>query len=242
MGESRLRLDNQELYNLFERKGVKNLFHANTVATSITYIEEGGLLSRQDIDDNGFYQTPQTSDDIDKLFDVFGDVFLDTIDLHKHFSRQNHYGPVLFIFNLELIRNSELNIWVTKDNPINWDRHSDLKDNYFQSVEELSETWDSFDVQRKMFTIRKPAKPILFEYLECIVLDNPKVLINEDISLRKESRKALENAVSGNDRLQGLLEWRECGHCFCQDNYLKQVRVPELVQKFLPTYHAEFEK
>ncbi|MBD3653148.1 hypothetical protein [Kangiella sp.] len=237
-----MRLDNEGLYNLFKRKGVQNLFHASTVATSITFIEQGGLLSRQDVEDGGLYQTPQTSDDIDKLFDVFGDVFLDTTDLHKYFSRQNHYGPVLFIFNLELVLDTDLDIWVTKDNPINWDRHSDLTTNYFQSVDELSEQWGSYQIQRKMITVRKPARPILFKHLIGIILDNPKVLINENISLSKESRTALEKVIGGNDKLRKMLGWRECGHCFCQDNYLHEVRVPELVQKFLPTYHAEFEE
>lgn len=237
-----MKLNNEELYDLFQRKGVENLFHANTVSTSVTFIEQGGLLSRHYVEENGLYQTPQTSDDIDKLFDVFDDVFLDTTDLHKHFSRQNHYGPVLFKFNLDLILDAELDIWVTKDNPINWDRHSDLEDNYFHSVKELSDEWDAYDIQRKMFTIRKSGRPILFEYLESILLDNPKVLINEDVSLRKESRKALKQALAGDKQLREILTWRECNHCFCQDNYLNQVRVPELVQKFLPTYHAEFEQ
>ena len=237
-----MKLDNRELYDLLKRKKVSNLFHANTVATSITFIQEGGLLSRQDVEEQALYQTPQTSDEIDKLFDVFGDIFLDTTDLHRHFSRQNHYGPVLFRFKLELLLDENLEIWVTNNNPIHWDRHSEPEDNYFQSVKELARKWDDYDVQRKMFTVRKPTKPILFDYLEEVILDNPKVKINDDVSLRRESRRALKKAAKGKTQLRELLTWRECGHCFCQDNYLKQVEVPELIQKFLPTYHAEFEE
>ncbi|ASA54629.1 hypothetical protein [Vibrio gazogenes] len=237
-----MKLDNEELYELLKRRRVSNLFHANTVATSITFIQEGGLLSRQDIEEQSLYQTPQTSDDIDKLFDVFGDIFLDTKDLHKHFSRQNHYGPVLFKLKLELLLDESLEIWVTKDNPIHWGRHSKPEENYFRSVKQLAKEWDNYDIQRKMFTVRKPAKPILFDYLDEIILDNPKVKINDDVSLRKESRKALKKATKRNSQLREILTWRECGHCFCQDNYLNQVQVPELIQKFLPTYHAEFEE
>ncbi|QRV24427.1 hypothetical protein [Marinomonas foliarum] len=237
-----MKLDNKELYDLLKRKKVSNFFHANTVATSITFIQEGGLLSRQGIEEQTLYQTPQTSDEIDKLFDVFGDIFLDTTDLHGHFSRQNHYGPVLFRFKLELLLDENLDIWVTNNNPIHWDRHSEPEENYFQSVKELARKWDDYDIQRKMFTVRKPTSPILFEYLEEIILDNPKVKISDDVSLRKESRRALKKATKEKTQLRELLTWRECGHCFCQDNYLKQVQVPELIQKFLPTYHAEFEK
>ncbi len=236
-----MKLDNKELYDLLKRKEVPNLFHANTVATSITFFHEGGLLSREDIEEQALYQTPQTSDEFDKLFDVFGDIFLDTTDLHKHFSRQNHYGPVLFRFDLDLLLDDELEIWVTKNNPIYWARHSKPEDNYFQSVKELAEEWGNYDIQRKMFTVRKPAKPILFNYLAGVLLDDPKVKIDNDVSLRSESRKALKKATEENSQLQELLIWRECGHCFCQDNYLNQVPVPELIQKFLPTYHAEFE-
>lgn len=237
-----MKLDNEKLYALLKQKNISNLFHANTVATSITFIEEGGLLSRHYIEERGLYQTPQTSDDIDKLFDVFKDIFLDTADLHKHFSRQNHYGPVLFKFRLELLLNEEIEIWVTKDNPINWEHDSASEEKYFINVMELSEKWDKYDLQRKMFTIRKPGKPILFDYLEEIILDNPKVKINENISLRQESRIALQRTVEKTSSLKNLLSWRECGHCFCHDNYLNQVKTPELIQKFLPIYHAEFEK
>ncbi len=237
-----MKLNNRELYELFEEKGVKKLFHANTVATSITFLEEGGLLSRDWIERNERYQTPQSSDDIDKIFDVFDDVFIDTADLHKHFSRQNHYGPVLFQFGLDLLLDESLEFWVTKDNPIYWVKNSDPSDYYFKNVRELSSKWDAYQKQRKMLTIRKPNKPILFNYLEEIVLDNPKVLIHDDVSLRKESRKALIRAVSGNEELKSKLTWRECGHCFCTDNYLKQVPTSELAQKFLPLEHAKFEE
>lgn len=237
-----MKLDNKKLYDLLKSKNISNLYHANSVATSITFIEEGGLLSRHDVEERNLYQTPQTSDDIDKLFDVFGDIFLDTADLHEHFSRQNYYGPVLFKFSLELILDEEIEIWVTKNNPIYWDRRSEPEENYFQNVEELSREWDNYDRQRKMVTIRKPEKAILFDYIEEIILDDPKVKINDDVSLRRESRAALQNAIERTPRLQRLLSWRQCGFCYCQDNYLNQVKTPELIQKFLPTYHAEFEK
>ena len=237
-----MKLDNKEIYEFLKWNKVSNLFHSNTVATSITFIQKGGLLSRQDIEEQALYQTPQTSDGIDKLFDVFGDIFLDTTDLHKHFSRQNHYGPVLFRFKLELLLDENLDIWITNNNPIYWDRHSEPEDNYFQSVKELAKKWDDYAIQRKMITIRKPNKPILFDHLEDIIIDNPKVKINDNVSLRKESTMALKEAVKEKTQLRELLTLRECGHCFCQDNYLKQVKVPELIQKFLPTHHAEFEK
>ena len=102
--------------------------------------------------------------------------------------------------------------------------------------------WDNHEIQRKMFTIRKAHRPILFNYLQSIILDNPQVLVNGDVSLRLESKKALKKATKGKPDLRKMLVSRECGHCFCTDNYLEQVRTPELVQKFLPVYHSEFEE
>lgn len=237
-----MKLNNRKLYKLLKEKGIQSLYHANTVATSITFIEENGLLSREYIEKRKLFQTPQTSDEIDKLFDVFDDIFLDTTDLHKYFFRQNHYGPVLFKFSIELLLDDNFEIWVTKDNPIYWSKRSDISNNYFKSVNELSKKWNKHERQRKMLTIKKPNSPILFNYLESITLDNPKVTLDDDLHLFNESRKALKKILQGNLNLRNMLVWRKCNDCYCADNYLNQVPIPELIQKFLPAYHAEFEK
>ncbi len=233
-----MKLNNRELYDLLRDKGVSNFYHSNTVATAMTYIEQGGLLSRKCVETDDLYQTPQTSDKVDKQFDVFDDVFLDTTDLHKHFSRQNHYGPVLFQFSLEILLNDKFEFWVTKDNPINWDEGFSSTDKYFKDVKELSKEWGNYEIQKKMFTIKKSSGPILFDYLECIILDNPKILINGDVSLKKESRKALGEILKVNSNLEAKLVWRACGYCYCSENYLKQIPTVVMAQKFLPQYHS----
>ncbi len=53
------------------------------------------------------FQTPQLSDEIDKVVDVWNDVFFDSQDLHGYFPRQNLYGPVSFKFSIDLILNPE---------------------------------------------------------------------------------------------------------------------------------------
>ncbi|TOB51551.1 hypothetical protein, partial [Vibrio parahaemolyticus] len=168
-----MRLDNRELYELLSEKEVTHFHHANTVATSITFIENNGLLSRGDVANNGLYQTPQASDEEDIKFDVWGDVFIDTVDLHGLFPRQNLYGPVLFKFGLDFLLNEDLHVWVTKNNPMFWSDNLSQEDKYFQSVGELRQRWNEFDTQRKMVTIRKPQRPVLFQYLEEIIIDNP---------------------------------------------------------------------
>ena len=98
-----MKLNNLELHKFFQEKGITHLYHANTVTTSISFIQAGGLLSRGDVEKNDLLQTAQESDGVDKTFDVWNDIFLDTADLHKLFSRQNRYGPVLFVFDVNLL-------------------------------------------------------------------------------------------------------------------------------------------
>ena len=236
-----MRLNNKDFLELLIEKGVTHLHHANTVATSITFIENNGLLSRGDVADNGLFQTEQASDEDDIRFDVWGDVFVDTVDLHGLFPRQNLYGPVLFKFNLEFLLNDDLHIWVTKNNPMFWTDNLAEEDKYFQSVDELKKRWYQFDTQRKMVTIRKPKKPILFQYLEEIIIDNPKVIINGNIRLKLESMNALYFATEKHPNLRRLIRDRECKYCFCTKNYLDDIPVAELARLFLPKNHLYFD-
>ncbi|TBT37353.1 hypothetical protein D5E81_24615 [Vibrio parahaemolyticus] len=71
-----MKLDNQELHELLVQKGVTHFHHANSLATAVTFIEEGGLLSRGDVEKEDLIQTNQSSDDDDKDFDVWDDVLL----------------------------------------------------------------------------------------------------------------------------------------------------------------------
>lgn len=238
-----MKMNNRKLYDLLVSKGITNFYHANTVATAITFIQQGGLLSRGDVSRLNLYQTSQSSDEKDKEFDVWDDVFIDTVDLHGLFPRQNLYGSVLFKFNLNFLINvnSDLDIWVTKNNPIYWDRNFSINEKYFCDTDELSENWDFYQTQRKMFTIRKASRAVLFESLESIILDNPGVVITKGaIDLKVEAVKALKDATEDFPDLRQKLSLRKCSNCFCQSNYLNQVPVPELYKLFLPVHHQVF--
>ncbi|NIC37048.1 hypothetical protein HBJ58_10175 [Halomonas desiderata] len=216
-----MKLDNRELYDLLSKeKGVDALYHANTVATSVTFIENGGLISRGGVVVRGLYQTPQSSDGVDMVFDVWDDVFLDVVDLHGFFPRQNIYGPVLFKFNLSLLLEDEVDVWVTKDNPIYWNDKAPSEEKYFQSVQELRETWDNYELQKKMVTIRKPQNPILFEFLTEIVIDNPMISLRNGTVLFDAAERSISSAVADNLKAEVLIKSRRCGFgCFCKSNY-----------------------
>lgn len=230
-----MKLNNRDLYNFLKEKGITQLYHSNTVSTSVTFFEQNGLLSRGYIEDRDLFQSFQSSDEIDKKFNVWNDVFLDTVDLHVHFHRQNNYGPISFQFSIEFLLYNDYDIWITKNNPIYWNDKMSDADKYFESVEELKDKWDLFQLHRKMITIRNPKSPILFNYLLRCVVDDPRVQC-EDFHFGKECIIALKKAVL-NTQFMNKLKWRRCDKkgCYCERNYLYDVEIPDLKRLFLPS-------
>ena len=233
-----MKLDNKELYELLKNKGINYLYHANTVATSITFLEYNGLMSRGAIEYEGLYQTEQPSDELDKKFNVWNDMFIDTTDLHGYFPRQNLYGPILFEFDIELVLEKSYDIWITKNNPIYWELDYKDEDKYFVDIADLVDHWDSVERQRKMITIRNNAEPILFNYINKIIVDDPRVIINKgkdsEVHLFNEAKKAIKNIVKDKPNLKNKFITRNCNNCFCRQNYLIEVSVADLKRLFLP--------
>lgn len=228
-----MKLNNQELYTLLKDKGIENFFHANTLTTSLTFLEEKGLMSRGLVEAKGLPQTEQSSDEDDKKFDVWNDMFLDIIDLHGYFPRQNLYGPILFKFNIEFLNEDTFEIWITKNNPIYWNESDSMEEKYFQSVEELKENWDKYDIQRKMFTIKNATTPILFDYLEKIIVDDPCVSIEDGaIVLSKVLKDELSELINKELISKDFFEWRQCTSCYCKKNYL-DLTISDLKRLFL---------
>ncbi|HFQ5130070.1 TPA: hypothetical protein ACGUU0_004611 [Vibrio vulnificus] len=235
-----MKLDNLELHQFFQEKSINYLHHANTVATSISFISSGGLLSRGDIERSSLTQTVQASDGEDKQFDVWDDVFLDTADLHGHFPRQNVYGPVLFKFNISFLLENNVDVWITKDNPMYWTSVISNEERYFQSVDELRTNWDQYERQKKMITIRKPGLPVLFSALEEIIVDDPRILIYNDTHVFNEMKNALFAATENFHGIREKIKIRECRNCFCRQNYLYQVPTEQSARLFLPKEHVHF--
>ncbi|MGL5257584.1 MAG: hypothetical protein ACRC76_11130, partial [Proteocatella sp.] len=236
---AKMKLNSVELYEFLKRKRYNYFYHANSVTTACTFIEQKGLLSRGDVELNGLVQTEQSSDGVDKTFDVWDDIFLDIVDLHQYFSRQNHYGPVCFVMDIELLLDPEFsNIWITKDNPINWDEDNLIfDDNYYSSLQEYTDEFAANiankSIQKKMFTIRKPHKELFFEkYLVKIILDNPEVEVG-GINLYDEAKTKIENSLNSSGFNINLLKTRSCPSCYCRCNYLKEVEPRSLKKLFL---------
>lgn len=52
-------LPSKEVYRILREKGLQYLYHANTVATSLTFIKQNALLSRHYVEANNLVQTWQ---------------------------------------------------------------------------------------------------------------------------------------------------------------------------------------
>lgn len=229
----------KELYDFLTSKGLNYFYHANTVRTSCALILQGGLLSRGEMEKRKLPMTAQSSDDIDKLFDVWNDIFLDVVDLHGYFHRQNLYGPVCFKISNEILLDKNLpNICITKNNPIYWNLYMSEEEKYYLSVSEYASGFDEnmkdHTIQTKMFTIHNFAKSISFkEYLVEVVLDNPAVEI-DGVALFPVAEKALVSALSKAGFSTNILKMRICNNCYCKSNYSNDFSADELQKLFKP--------
>lgn len=239
----------RELFSFLNEIDIHYFYHANTVTTAKIFIEQGGLLSRGAVEVLGLKQTSQLSDEIDKKFNVWNDIFLDTIDLHGgRFPRQNFYGPVLFKIKTAILMSPEISeIWITRSNPTKWNSRMTDEDKYFRNMDEVRREYNKGDYD-KMITLRFSNNLLPFNhYLKTIYLDNPGVKITypenpdkEEIRLFQEAKRALRNSLSQHQDLYRNVHFKKhiCkGNCFCHDNYLNEVSTSDLKKLFLPNQH-----
>lgn len=167
----------KEVYEVLRKIGARNLHHANTVTTSCTFLEQGALLSRAYVEANGLKQTPQESDAIDKKYGIWDRVFLDHVDIHYRGGRTkgpNQYGPVLFVFDLDLLLRllQTTEIGVTRSNPVHWKDKDKDETRWYVSPGELAQdiTFGDFN---KMLVINTSKIDFLDRKVR-IELDNPQ--------------------------------------------------------------------
>jgi len=200
-------------------EGIDELHHANSVATACQFLRSRSLMSRGTVERLGITQTPQSSDDLDKRYGIWFDVFADSVDIHNRARRANAYGPVMFVFDTELINRSYTGrIWVTKLNPTKWSGKSE-KQRWFQDKEDLEGnlTKGTFD---QMLVFRHCGGELPFKkFLKRIILDDPQRTTEEDVDLYSMAVGALRLAMSDSG-LDIPIERRVCRTgCKCNDNY-----------------------
>lgn len=170
-------LTSTDIYEILTEKEVKGLYHANTVRTSKTFLENGGLLSRKYIEENGLIQTNQKSDELDKKYDIWGDIFVDAINISKYFTTYNKYGPILFGFSLDVLKNDKVKtVRITKKNPIYWKDEDTNEQRYFTTPDEFKSKFKSGNKLNDggyHITIKTLDGLLSFDNLLGIQIDNP---------------------------------------------------------------------
>ncbi|WP_146228875.1 hypothetical protein [Mesonia sp. K7] len=180
---SEFNLNTLELYNILSKKGITHLYHANTVSTSITFLNHKNLLSRKYVEDNQLFQTTQYSDKKDKKMGIYNDIFLDFVDIHEEWKRHNKYGPFLFAFSIELLKSDKIkNLRITKKNPVYWKITENEKDRYYTSLKDFDDNYRKGnrlkDVGSMIILKDLNGKLPLRPHLKKFIFDNPNLFVN----------------------------------------------------------------
>lgn len=164
-----------DVLSVLHLRDFAHLYHANSVLTSCTFLREGALVSRGYAEELRLPQTPQYTDDIDKRYGIWHDVFVDSDDYHRRIKDRNQYGPVAFVFSNDILANlpAGSEVFVTRFNPTKWASVA-IENRYFRRLDELRNELSrgTFD---HMVTIRTRSNLVPFgnSLLE-VRLDNPQ--------------------------------------------------------------------
>jgi hypothetical protein len=190
----------EEVYKVLKGIGADALHHANTVTTSATFLEQGGLLSRGYVETHQLKQTPQGSDEIDKKYGIWDGVFLDHVNIHHRGGRKkgpNQYGPVLFKLPLDILLSlpAPSEVRVTRTNPIHWTPTQSEGDRWYLNATDLANNIGFGDFE-KMLVITTPTGKIEFpkDGVE-IALDDPQRSLSAKLGAYDYAEGRLRNAA-----------------------------------------------
>lgn len=208
------------VHRILISKGVRRLFHVNTVRTACSYLRTGGLWSRGAAELAGLDQTAQGSDEIDREYDIWHDIFLDAAPIHRRGGRSCVYGPVMFDFDVDmLIQPGAHPLRVTRTNPVYW-AENDIDADFFRSSKELTDGLRVGDFGQSIL-VRVAHGPLpLGAYLKGIELDDPETSVGK-VDLFSQARGALRtSARAGGFRIKNLISAHQCrSDCICIDQY-----------------------
>jgi hypothetical protein len=222
-----MELPSNEVYKILKKKGVTEVYHANSTITSCQFLESGALLSRGSIVRRGLLQTAQKSDDLDQKLGVWFDVFVDSVDIHARTKNVNIYGPVLFVLDVSSLSKVDSGmVWVTKLNPTKWAGKTHAE-RWFTSIADLSDNFikGQFD---QMLVFRNcggelPIKDCIKE----IILDDPEITQkNTNINYYSMAFGALRLAISRGSLEKIHVLKRICtDQCGCVATYQSDIKV-----------------
>lgn len=209
-----------ELLDFLKSKGINRLYCATTVKTACSIINSGKLMSKHKLDLNKLPMTGAEDANFYKSVNLWNKIILSLFDLHGYLPRQNKFGPVCFVLNVELL--SEINIRdlrISKKNPMYFKDTPKYK-RFFSSFEDFAQNYDwIIDEQkanRTLILLRDKKSTVdLNKYLVEVILDKPE----ERHLLFTKAKKAVSSTLEASG-LKAPLKIREDNDfCFCQFNY-----------------------
>lgn len=138
---NRPQIEINEFFNELADRGIKSLYHSNSLETSISFLRSATLLSREACVTQSLPMSPQWSDSNDQRHNIWSDIFLNLNDQHIVFKGPNKYGPILFQLNAERLRNyllqNCLTLAITRTQPHNWKDSTTDEEKWQSSFESI---------------------------------------------------------------------------------------------------------
>lgn len=188
-------MTNADIKRVLLDHNVHHLYHTNTVETSLSFLNNGGLLSRGLCEEMGLPQTPQKTDDTDKRDGIFFDIFFDASEI-QCITGFSAYGPILFQYSIDVLDIiDEDHIRVTRCNPEKWQASTSFEERYFTDRNSFYLEYNSRDFGQHITLINQHS-PLSFDYLERIVISDPQ---RDDNHLYEQAFLAIESALHDNN-------------------------------------------
>lgn len=218
-------------------KGVTELYHANSVVTSCEFLRQGALLSRGSVESMKLRQTPQFTDAVDKRYNIWNDVFVDSVDIHTRGSRANHYGPVLFVLDTEKLMNDLTTgqLSFTRYNPSKWAKITQHR-RWFADMDEVAEEFDVNNFDHMVVFRHCGGHVPLKNSLKKIIVDTPVDVEGAGLDLYSYALGALKYAMHLGPK-RCVIQRRNCDEdCGCHANYTDDLdRTLMMYRSFIKT-------
>lgn len=216
-----MELSSEKVVKILKSKGIDKIYHANSVLTSCHFLRKGKIMSRGSIERDSLIQTMQYSDEDDKKLGIWHDLFFDSDDIHSRTTgkRPNDYGPVCFVFDVDILKTSKY-IWVTKENPVYWlEKNLDRKGKWFQSSSEIESGLFKGRLNQHFVARNIGGQIDLNKFLLEIILDDPKKSTPSKVNYYSMAYGALVNAADiGGIKVE--IKRRNCHeNCVCVEKY-----------------------
>jgi hypothetical protein len=206
-----------------KKKGAEALYHANTVRTSIAFLKAGGLLSREQGEKAG--QTEQYTDESDKELGLWNKVFLDSLNIHTRLRRRNLYGPVAFVFDMNVLTSPAVKlIRASVKNPAHWREGDKREERWFTDPVDFWKRFNHHTAWEHSLILSCEGGLLPFaQFLREIILDMPRQKMpgtDEDTFIF-----AKRHLVANLGTLKVPIDWLPCSYwCTCPDCYKAMVR------------------